>query len=257
MNRRNFVKTSSLIAAGLSVSELTLATPQIQNKSPQWKGFNVLDFFSPNPEPSAHPTIEEHFKWMHDWGFDFIRVPIAYPYYLKIDRSKDIQPDDVYNINTEATDRIDAVVQMAHKYHMHVSLNLHRAPGYCINAGFHEPFNLWKDEAAQKAFYFHWNFWAKRYKNISSKKISFDLVNEPSMREDMNDHHSKSGPVPGDLYRKVAKGAAEAIRKENADHLVIADGNNVGNTPIPEIADLYISQSWRGYYPGSISHYKA
>jgi len=136
MNRRNFVKTSSLIAAGLSISELTLATLQIQNKLPQWKGFNVLDFFSPNPEPSAHPTTEEHFKWMRDWGFDFIRVPIAYPYYLNIDRSKDIQPDDVYKINTEATDRIDALVEMAHKYNMHVSLNLHRAPGYCINAGF-------------------------------------------------------------------------------------------------------------------------
>jgi endoglucanase len=39
--------------------------------------------------------------------------------------------------------------------------------------------------------------------------------------------------------------------------LVIADGNNVGNQPIPEIADLDISQSCRGYYPHLISHYKA
>ena len=77
------------------------------------------------------------------------------------------------------------------------------------------------------------------------------MVNEPSMREDMNDQHSKSGPVPGDVYRKVAKGAAEAIRKENTDHLVIADGNNGGNTVIPEIADLDIAQSCRGYYPGA------
>jgi aryl-phospho-beta-D-glucosidase BglC (GH1 family) len=257
MNRRNFIKTSGVIAAGLSVSELTSATPQPQNKLPRWKGFNVLDFFSPNPEPTKHPTTEEHFKWIHDWGFDFIRVPIAYPYYLNIDRSKDIQPDDVYKINTKATDRINSLVQLAHKHNMHVSLNLHRAPGYCINAGFHEPFNLWKDEAAQQAFYFHWNFWAKQYKNVSSKKISFDLVNEPSMREDLNDQHSKSGPVPGDIYRKVAKGAAEAIRKENPSHLIIADGNNVGNSPIPEIIDLNIAQSCRGYYPGSISHYKA
>src|ERR1700742_2945225 len=101
---------------------------------------------------------------------------------------------------------------MANKYIMHVSLNLHRAPGYCINAGFYEPFNLWTDQQAQDAFYFHWQLRAKRYKNVSSKKISFDLVNEPSMREDMNNQHSKSGPVPGDIYRKVAKSAAEAIR---------------------------------------------
>jgi hypothetical protein len=77
------------------------------------------------------------------------------------------------------------------------------------------------------------------------------------MREDMNDQHSKSGPVPGDVYRKVAKGAADAIRKENPNHLIIADGNNVGNTVVPELVELDIAQSCRGYFPGIISHYKA
>ena len=99
--------------------------------------------------------------------------------------------------------------------------------------------------------------WAKRYKNVSNKKISFDLVNEPSLRQDMNDQHSPSGPVPGDIYRKVAKGAAEAIRKENKHHLVIADGNSGGSNVIPEITDLDIAQSCRGYYPHQVSHYKA
>ena len=77
------------------------------------------------------------------------------------------------------------------------------------------------------------------------------------MREDMNDQHSKSGPVPGAVYRKVVQAAATAIRKENPDHLVIADGNNVGNTVISEIIDLNIAQSCRGYNPHFISHYKA
>jgi endoglucanase len=99
--------------------------------------------------------------------------------------------------------------------------------------------------------------WAKRYRNVSSKKISFDLLNEPSMREDMNDQHSKSSAVPGDIYRKVAQGALQAIHKENKHRLVIADGNNVGNNTIPEIADLDIAQSCRGYFPHAISHYKA
>ncbi|HEX5025791.1 MAG TPA: cellulase family glycosylhydrolase [Agriterribacter sp.] len=261
MNRKNFIKNAGLATAALSLGEIrslaSAAKSPVPNKLPRWKGFNLLNFFSPNPALSRNPTTEEYFKWMRDWGFDFVRLPIAYPHYLNIDRSKDIGPDDVYKINTEAVDRIDKLVNMAQQYNMHVSLNLHRAPGYCINAGFHEPYNLWKDKAAQDAFYFHWNMWAKKYKNVSSRKISFDLVNEPSMREDMNDQHSRSGPVTGDVYRKVAQGAAEAIRKENPGHLVIADGNNVGNSPIPEIKDLNIGQSCRGYYPGAISHYKA
>jgi aryl-phospho-beta-D-glucosidase BglC (GH1 family) len=234
-----------------------VADAPLENKIPQWKGFNLLDFFSPDPSKSRPGTTEDHFRWMRDWGFDFVRIPMAYPYYLDIDRSKNITKDDVYKISNEGIDKIDSLVALAHKYNLHVSLNLHRAPGYCINAGFHEPYNLWLDQEALDAFCFHWNMWAKRHKNISSHKISFDLVNEPSMRADMNDQHAERTTVPGELYRKVAKAASEAIRKENKDHLVIADGNDVGNSVIPEIIDLNIAQSCRGYHPGIISHYKA
>ena len=51
--------------------------------------------------------------------------------------------------------------------------------------------------------------------------------------------------------------ALEAIQKENPKHLVIADGNSVGNKVINEITDLDIAQSCRGYFPHAISHYKA
>ena len=249
-----------MAAAGLGIGMTAVSAmpfSKTANKLPKWKGFNLLDFFSPNPAQSRPATPEDHFKWMSDWGFDFVRIPMAYPTYLDIDRTKNITPEEVYKIDAKRVDKIDELVTMAHKYNLHVSLNLHRAPGYCINAGFYEPYNLWKDEEAQKAFYFHWELWAKRYKELSSKKISFDLVNEPAMREDMNDQHSRSGPVPGVVYRKVAKAAAEAIRKHNPNHLVIADGNNVGNTVIQEITDLDIAQSCRGYFPHAISHYKA
>lgn len=260
MNRRAFVKNTGLTALGIGLSgtaALATSTAVTANKLPKWRGFNILDFFAPDPARSRKATPEEHFKWMQDWGFDFIRLPMAYPTYLDIDRTKDITPDDVYKIDEKRVDKIDELVTLAHKYNIHVSLNLHRAPGFCINSGFREPYNLWKDEEAQKAFYYHWELWAKRYKNVSPKKISFDLLNEPCLRNDMNDQHSRSGPVPGDIYRKVAKAAAEAIRKYNPNHLVIADGNNVGQDVIPEIIDLNIAQSCRGYNPGVISHYKA
>jgi endoglucanase len=257
MKRRSFIRNTGMAAAAIGFTGMSIPELKPKNKLPKWKGFNLLDFFVPDPKHARKQTSEEYLKWMRDWGFDFVRIPMAYPVYLDIDRSKKITPDEVYKIDEAAVERIDKLVDTAHKHDMHVSLNLHRAPGYCINAGFYEPYNLWKDKEAQDAFCYHWNMWAKRYKNVSSKKISFDLVNEPSMREDMNDQHSKSGPVPGDVYRKVAIAASEAIRKENPDHLIIADGNNVGNTVINEITDLDIAQSCRGYYPGSISHYKA
>jgi endoglucanase len=262
INRRVFIKNTTIAAAALSLTGQNAfsANPfAAKNLLPRWKGFNLLDFFSPERPRSADrdKTTEEDFKWMTDWGFDFVRIPMAYPRYLSFDPSKDITKEGVYKLDPKVLDEIDKLVFMAQKHNLHVSLNLHRAPGYCINAGFHEPFNLWKDQDAQDAFNFHWGMWAERYKSISPKLLSFDLLNEPAYIEDMNDQFANKGAVPGQTYRKVVEGAAKAIRAKSPDRMIIADGNNVGNNVTPEIIDLNIGQSCRGYFPHYISHYQA
>jgi len=261
MDRRIFIKNTGLVTAAVSLAGVSPLSfypmNKIKNTLPRWRGFNLLDYFTVSAKIQNLKTTESDLQWMADWGFDFVRLPIAYPRYIDFDTSKNITPDDVYKINNKVVDQIEELVCMANKHSLHVSLNLHRAPGYCINAGFNEPYNLWKDKEAQDAFYFHWAMWAKRFKNLAPDKISFDLLNEPSLREDMNDQHSKSSAVPGDIYRQVAMNAAKVIREANPKHLVIADGNNVGNSVISEIEDLNIAQSCRGYYPHYISHYKA
>lgn len=194
---------------------------------------------------------------MRDWGFDFVRIPMAYPAYLDIDHAKPVRPEDVYRFDPRKIAGIDALVDAAHAKGMHVSLNLHRAPGYCINAGFEEPYNLWQDEEALAAFCAHWEMWARRYRAISSDRISFDLVNEPTLREDMNDQFGRREPVPPAVYRRVAGAAALAIRGVKPDALIIADGNNGGHVAVPELADLAIAQSCRGYMPFAVSHHKA
>lgn len=255
--RRQFIKTAAVAAASANLPTFAADQEKRGNPLPRWRGFNLTDFNSPNPGRGRYGTTDDDLKWMVDWGFDFVRLPMAYPRYVEFDRSRHIQPDEVGKINQEEVDRIEAFVRKAQALGLHVSLNLHRAPGYCINAGFYEPFDLWKSKEAQDAFYFHWGMWGKRFKDVSPAKVSFDLLNEPSMRADLNDQHSASRAVPGDVYRLVAKNAAEAIRAANPNHLVIADGNRVGNQVIPEIKDLNIAQSCRGYFPGLISHYKA
>ena len=262
INRRMFIRNTALAATAMTLAGKTVfaVRPETQkNLLPRWKGFNLLDYFSPSESanPEANRTTEDDFKWMADWGFDFVRLPMAYPRYLSFDTSKDIKVEDIYKTNPKVLDDIDQLIFMAQKHGLHVSLNLHRGPGYCINAGFHEPFNLWKDTAAQDAFNFHWGMWAERFKNISSDKLSFDLLNEPAYIEDMNDQFAKKGPVPGDIYHRVAEGAAKAIRAVSPNRLIIADGNGGGNNVIPELIDLNISQSCRGYWPGVVSHYQA
>ncbi|MFD2203845.1 glycoside hydrolase family 5 protein [Shivajiella indica] len=259
--RRDFLKKAGLITAGIGLSSPSVFSisdqhPNPVNKLPRWRGFNLLDFFSPEME-KGRKNPPEHLQWMADWGFDFVRIPISYPSYLNFDRSKPILKEEVLNFDEKSLEQIDRLVFHAINRGLHVSLNLHRAPGFCINAGFIEPYNLWKDQEALDAFCAHWEMWSKRYQNVGSDKLSFDLVNEPYMRQDPNDQHSPGGPVPVEDYYRVAKAALNTIKKISPERLVIANGNGGGGIAVPELADLDLAQSCRGYHPMIISHYKA
>src|SRR6266498_4255193 len=130
MDRRKFIKNTSLTVAGVYLSGTnSFAEARPKNKLPKWKGFNLTDFNTPNPLSGRRSTTEDHLKWMRDWGFDFVSLPLSYPYYLNFDRTKKITPEEVYQVQESAVDKIDALVQLAHKYNLHVCLNLHRAPG--------------------------------------------------------------------------------------------------------------------------------
>ena len=263
IDRRLFIKkagvSSALIGIAGKLSLASMAMEGVSNPLPRWRGFNLLDYFTPIPfkGKSISTTTENDFKWMADWGFDFVRIPMAYPRYIQFNRTQNIKSDDVLNIDHTVVDEIVKLIRLANQNNLHVSLNLHRAPGYCVNSGFNEPYNLWKDEAAQQAFKFHWEMWAERLKDFSREQVSFDLVNEPSMRENMNDQFGRRDTVPGAIYRKVAGETADAIRKHNPLRIVVADGNDVGSSVIPEIVGLDIAQSCRGYFPHYISHYRA
>jgi endoglucanase len=270
LNRRTFLRNVGLAAMGglagctkvvpeiASLTQKNTSTTNSKNKLPKWKGFNIPDFFQPDPYYVGGSTPEEFFKWVADWGFDFIRLPVAYPTYLNLaPYQKYINADDVYKIDESKVSRIENTIYLAQKYNLHVSLNLHRAPGYCVSTGYNEPYNLFKEKDALDAFCYHWSMWAKRFRNTSTHKISFDLVNEPCYRADVNDTSSVTTAVPGGDYRRVAQAAAQVIRKENSNYYIIADGNNGGSDVVPELADLNIGQSCRGYQPFEISHYKA
>src|SRR5690554_2015404 len=146
-SRRTFLKTSALVTAAVGLTgtqSLSSDDAPTQNPLPRWRGFNLLDFFSPDPA-QGRKNKPEYFKWMADWGFDFVRVPISYPSYLSFDRSRPIRKDEVMDFDEQRLEEIDRLVDQAHQRGLHVSLNLHRAPGFCINAGFVEPYNLWRD----------------------------------------------------------------------------------------------------------------
>jgi endoglucanase len=244
-NRRDFLKMVAAGAAGAAMpayadqqgNRREKDKPVAQKALPRWRGFNLLDMFTMH---SRGNWPEDDFRWISDFGFDFVRLPTCYRLW--------IEDSDDYKIHEPMLEKLDRAIELGNKYGLHVSVNFHRGPGYSVNREFIEPHNLWKDAEPLKAFCFHWQMLAKRYKGISKDKLSFDLINEPpSVGEQMSraDHE------------RVVRTTVAAIRQVDPERLVVADGMSWGNEPAPELADLGIAQSTRAYQPMFISHYKA
>ena len=245
-NRRQFLKTTLATTSALLLGDCAGPLPgrdQPEKKSPnpfsRYRGFNLHDMFTLK---SKGDFAEDDFRWIRDWGFNFVRLPLCYRLWIK--------DGDDYKIHEPMLEKLDRAVRLGEKYHLHVCLNFHRAPGYSVNREFKEPFNLWKDKPAQDAFCFHWQRLAQRYKGITPEKLSFNLINEP---EDTNnpDHMTRAD------HEQVIRRAVAAVRQVSPDRPVVIDGLAWGNQPAPELADLKIAQSTRAYQPFSLTHYKA
>ena len=156
-------------------------------------------------------------------------------------------PDRWLEMDEPVVAQIDEAISLGRKYGIHVCINLHRAPGYCVNPP-PEPRSLWRDVDALEACSHHWRTFAQRYRGIPSSQLSFDLLNEPP---------SPSPSMSRGEHERVIRALVTAIREQDPDRLIIADGIGYGNDPLPELADLNIGQSCRAYLPMGISHFQA
>lgn len=204
----------------------------LARRLPKWRGFNLLEKFNVG---NNRPFVEDDFRWMAEWGFNFVRLPMDYRCWT--------DSKDPYQLKEKVLAEIDQAVEFGKRHGVHVSLNLHRAPGYTV-AQPREKLDLWTSEEAQKQFDFQWSQFARRYAGIPSAQLSFNLVNEPAR-------------IAAEAYAKVVRRVVAAIRKEDPKRLVIADGLSWGSDPVFELADLGIAQATRGYFPMPISHYQA
>jgi len=204
-----------------------------------WRGFNLLEKFTVHRNS---PFLELDFQRMAEWGFDFVRLPLDYRCW--------ILDADYYRINEKVLKEIDQAVEFGRKYGIHVNINFHRAPGYCINPPL-EPLSLWKDEEALEACEYHWRLFAERYKGIPSEQVSFNLVNEP-LGADLNPERG----ISIDNYTEFVKRMLRAIREVDENRLVIADGLMTRHNyrPVLGIKDPLLGQSFHMYEPAWLTH---
>ncbi len=215
-----------------------------KNALPRWRGFNLIEMYAVGGDA---PFAEDDFRWIAGWGFDFVRLPLSYTHWIKA--------DDPFQIdgNGPGLARVDQAIEFGARYGLHVCLNLHRAPGYCVNLERREPFNLWRDRVAAEAFDLHWQTLARRYRGIGAERLSFDLLNEPP-----RPWPHFVGGFSRVRHERVMRAAVSAIREADPGRLIIIDGLNYGRQPCPELADLpNVAQSCRAYEPFELSHYRA
>ncbi len=237
MNRRAMLAGLGLVAAGAVLGvegadgPRTLPEPT-PSKLPRWRGFNLLEMFMAD---AAKAFPESDFAAIAELGFDFARLPMDYRAWT--------DPKDWTKFREDRLGWVDDVVAFGRKHGIHVQLNFHRAPGYTV-ASPPEPKSLWTDPEAQDVCALHWERFARRFRGIPNRELSFDLFNEPA----------KVGPEP---HKKVVARMVEAIHRHDPARLIVCDGRDYGTKPPTELVGLGVATSTRGYAPFHLTHYRA
>ena len=261
MDRRSVLKGMAGVAALASLpigAALCSTAESAKTLNPRWYGFNLLEYFSTDPDWMQHFPYENNgmfreddFRWIRDWGFNWVRLPMDYRFWT--------DAKDLMSIDERKVEPIDRAVRLGEKYGVHVNISLHRAPGECILDGMdqklvgihivEEPASVYRDQRMLDAFLHQWQFFANRYKGIPSAQLSFNLVNEP------DDKGAPDEATGVKNYARVARQSINAIRAIDPQRLITSDGYPGGRAPVKELFDLPIVQSPHDYVPFQLTHY--
>ncbi len=252
MDRRGFIKgltaSAVAVAGARDVIGESMQTDMDARRIPRWRGFNLQGRFGTAERPYNGRAFDEFdFATMVEWGFDFARLPLSYWVWGR--------KDDWSVINEESLKEIDRAIELGRQHGIHININFHRIPGYCINERELEPADLFSGTRAQRdqalaAAVYHWKAFAKRYQGIPNAQLSFDLINEPPKMRSYEGYLEER-------YVEIVKALVAGIHAVDSKRLIFADGINIGQAPVIGIADLGLVQSTRGYLPKAVSHYTA
>lgn len=185
---------------------------------------------------------ERALDFIVEFGFNFVRIPMDYRFLVK--DFNYLQPD------MGMLKYLDLYLSACKERKLHMCLNMHRVPGYCVGSrNSEERDNLWTDLVAQEGFIFLWEAISRHFLGVDSEYLSFNLINEPPVVG----RYGCSREVHQDLIRRTIK----AIKAIDPKRQIIIDGLEQGGSPLPELYDVDAIQSCRGYQPGLLTHYGA
>ena len=204
-------------------------------------GFNFQWMYVWRPDQPPEPPDERALDFMAALGFNFVRIPTDYRFWTT--------DFDYFHPNEAVFEYLDRYLEACRARGFQMSLNLHRAPGYCINRNDLERHNLWRDTIAQDAFVFLWETFARRYRGVPGDCLSFDLLNEPP-------NVGQYG-LTRENHAALIRRTVTAIRAIDPAREIVIDGLGGGHLAMPELADMGVVHSGRGYQPMPVSHHQA
>lgn len=226
------------LLTGLTANTVAEDSPTLPdaswNKLPAWRGSNLLNRFHLNWQNK--PFERRDFEHLADFGFNFVRLPMDYRVYAA--------SDDWLNFDQDVLSNLDQAIAWANELGIHAQINLHRIPGYTVASPAEET-NLYTNANTQEVAAAHWVMFAKRYAHLPNSHLSFNLINEPNSN------------VTKEQYIDVVSKITNSIREETPNRLIIIDGFNWANEPIPELIPLEVAQSFHMYEPFNLTHYGA
>lgn len=218
--------------------QLVFTPIDLNSFSENLRGFNLLGKYDVGWSNNGYR--EEEFIILKDLGFNFARLALDYRTYTL--------PGNWDIFVEEEVAEIDQALEWGKEYGVHICIDLHRAPGYCVNPGTvpaNQDLDLWTSPEAQKAFINHWAYFAERYKDVSYKDLSFNLLNEP---RDMDEN----------TYVEVIQKAIDRIQHISPDRVLFVDGLNYAREITPSLKNTKnFIQALHVYDPMTLTHYMA
>ncbi len=191
---------------------------------PYWTGFilenKIFYNFYPDEQwaeytPGGRYWTEDEIRHQAEEGFNCVRAVYSFSYLS--------DPDDVWNINMAELEQLDELLGWCMKYSIHLMLSITGLPGMAGTDRWEEDiaYNdaLFTDPATQEIFAAYWKMLSRRYADIPSGALSFELEAEGSCMT------PEGGPDMERFYNALAP-IAQSIWEDRADRIVIVNDND-------------------------------
>lgn len=179
---------------------------------------------------------EREVRQLHDWGFDFVRLPVGEEQLFAEDGT----------VKTETMLLLVNALTWCKKYRMRVVLDFHFLRSHEGTPGYRP---LFTSTADQQRLCELWTTMAMRLMSYGADFLAFELLNEPAANTNLQ-------------WNMVADKVIKAIRTVDTDRVLIVSSNNwasvdnVGSIRLPD-SDPNIMLTFHFYEPMLLTHYRA